>query len=356
MDKEKFITIPPGAIIPGSMPKFKIYILSPLGQHVLWAREGNEVTEDQIQRLSASRMKEVFVTLDEEFKYEEYLEDHLGTILQNQGPSDDQKAEIFSRVSLNVVKDAFENALGLGVMSQEALERTDSMVKNALYFITEARSLQALAKMIGHDYQTYTHATKVLWFTVAFLKDNSSVLEQVHKDYAGFDETRKKELLKQCGVGALLHDIGKAYVSQEILNKIDPLTSSEWDAIKRHPINSVSMLLDTEIPDFVKKAVLHHHEDFNGGGYPLGLEGLSISPLARVLRIIDVFDAMTSRRPYKNPLPPAKAVQIMVGIPLDDKPGVSPKRENRDLGMRRCFDEELLRKFITFLGHARLSE
>jgi hypothetical protein len=116
------------------------------------------------------------------------------------------------------------------------------------------------------------------------------------------------------------------------------------------------MLLDSEMPIFVKKAVLHHHEDFGGGGYPMNLEGMNITVLARVLRIIDVFDAMTSRRPYKEPVPPLKAAQIMVGTPEEKNNGGSPGQDDRDRGMRQCFDQELLRKFILFLGNMRLKE
>lgn len=337
------MAIPPGAIIPGSLPKFKIYVHSPDGRYILWARKGNEVSEKRLTRLASIGPNEVFIDLEEEIKYEQYLETHLGDILENEGPSDDQKADIFSRVSTNVVKDSFETSLGLGTMPTDALRRTQTLVNHSLKFIAESNSLQALAKMIGHDYKTYEHA-KVLWFTVAFLRSNPDVLELIEPDYQSLDEAQKKELLKQCGVGAMLHDIGKVFVSPEILNKNGPLNTVEWEIIKRHPLSSLAMLLDTEIPVFVRRAVLHHHEDFCGGGYPMGLEGHNINILARVLRIVDVFDAMTSRRPYKEALSAMEAARIMVGTPAEEN------KDDRDQGMKRCFDEKLLRKFILFLG------
>jgi hypothetical protein len=88
----------------------------------------------------------------------------------------------------------------------------------------------------------------------------------------------------------------------------------------------------------------------------MGLEGMNIAILARVLRIIDAFDAMTSRRPYKEPVPALRAAQIMVGTP-EEKTNKGPSgQDERDRGMRRCFDEELLRKFIIFLGDMKFSE
>ena len=354
MSERRLMSIPPGVIIPGSLPKFRIYVLSPQGQYILWAQEGNTVTPDQLARLSNFGLKEVFVDLDEAFKYEEYLESHLEPILEHPGTSDSQKAEIFSKVSTNVVKGAFETSLGLGRMGPDVVQRTQAMIEKALIFIAEAKSLQTVTKMIGHDYKTYEHATKVLWFTVAFLGHHPEILERVQPGSPTFDEERRTEVLRQCGVAALLHDIGKACISQEILNKDGPLDQVEWEILKRHPSDGTAMLLDSDMPLFVKKAVLHHHEDFGGGGYPMNLEGANITILGRVLRIMDVFDAMTSRRPYKEAVPPLKAVQIMVGTPEEKKDGEPSGQDDRDRGMRRCFDDELLRKFIVFLGNAKL--
>jgi HD-GYP domain-containing protein (c-di-GMP phosphodiesterase class II) len=352
MNSGRYMPIPPAAIIPGALPEFRIFIQTPQGKYVLWALEGNKVTAEQLAMLGEGGFKEIFVDLDEQFKYDQYVESNLGGILENESSSDDQKAEIFSKVSANVVKGAFETSFGLGVMGADALQRTKSLIGNALKFIKESKSLHSLSRMIGHDYQTYEHATKVLWFTVAFLRMNEDILEQIEPGYQTFDETKKIEILQQCGVAALLHDVGKAFVPHEVLIKTDPLSEVEWETMKRHPLNGLAMLLDTDSPLFVKKAVLHHHEDFNGRGYPMGLEGLNINALARVLRITDVFDAMTSRRPYKEPIAPMKAVQIMIGTP-DDKSVVDEDsgQDDRDLGMRQCFEEKLLRRFIEFLGN-----
>jgi len=89
MDTKKYMAIPPGAIIPGSLPKFKIYILSSNGHRILWTREGNQVTQEQINKLVESGQKEVFIDLEEEIIYEQYLETHLGDILANQSSSED---------------------------------------------------------------------------------------------------------------------------------------------------------------------------------------------------------------------------------------------------------------------------
>jgi HD-GYP domain-containing protein (c-di-GMP phosphodiesterase class II) len=347
----KHMAIPPGAIIPGTLPQFKIYVLTANGQRVLWATDGNAVTPAQLAKLSEAGQKSVFIDLDEEIKYEEYLDRHLGRILENDGLTEEQKASVFSKVSVNVVKGAFETSLKLGVMGEDALRRTQTMIENALIFIAESRSLEALATMIGHDYQTYEHAMKVLWFTVAFLRDSEDIMEAIQPGYREMDEDGKAETLKTCGVAALLHDIGKVFISPDILCKAGPLDHVEWEIMKRHPLTGLAMLTDADLPSFVKKTMVQHHEDFYGGGYPLGLQGENITTLSRVVRVVDTFEAMTSKRPYKDALPPYKAVKIMVGNPIDKKNGT----DDRDRGMEKCFDPKILRKFIVFLGHAHLS-
>jgi len=353
MNRDMFKAIPPCVLIPGTLPDFQIYIRSPEGRFVLWALEGQKVSSEQLDRLSEAGREEIFISLEDEFKYEQHLEKNLGIILENKYSSDDNKATIFTAVSTNVVKDAFETSLDLGVANPDTITRTKSMVESALGFIAESRSLQALAKMLGHDYQTYKHSTKVLWFTVAFLRHNPEILREIDSGYTALDEKQQLETLKQCGVGALLHDIGKVFVPREIIDKKEPLTEVEWEIVKRHPLNSLAMLIEADIPTYVKKGIVHHHEDFSGGGYPMGLEKQNIPTLARVLRIIDVFEAMTSRRPYKDPMPAIEVLQIMAGNPGDSRGDENEEGDERDRGMRVCFDEGLLRKFIVFLGQMK---
>jgi len=340
-----FTAIPPGAILPGSMPDFRIFIRSN-NRYILWAREGNTVTVEQLKKL-ADGPNEVYIDVEDGFKYDQYLETYLGDILKKEEPSNQQKAEIFSRVTNKVIGQTFAKTQSIGTLPQGVADRVKTVVENAFFFIAETKSLEALSKIIGHDYKTYEHATKVMWLTVLFLKENSDILEQIEPDYVHFTEHEKKKLLEQCGVAAILHDIGKVFVPTEILNKNGPLNEVEWEIVKRHPFGSLALLLDTGIPTFVKKAVLHHHEDFKGGGYPIGVAGDDIHPLARVIKIADVFDAMTSKRPYKDAMVPAEAIKIMVGTRSADN---GNGRQNRDSGMKHCFDEKYLRKFVVLLG------
>lgn len=346
MGSERFIAIPPGAIIPGTLPDFKIYFAQGKGAYVLWALEGNKVTLEQLERLVSGGRKEVFIELAEEIKYDQYLETNLKAILENDNITDEHKAIVFSRVSANILKAAYENSMSRASIGEELLQRLRIFAENSLHLLMQTKSLAALAKMIGHDYQTYEHSTKIMWLTVSFLSCHREITEKINSAAPDSEQRGTKETLIQCGIGALLHDIGKALIDLEILNKPGTLTEVEWEIIKRHPLNSLAMLIESDLPNFVKKAILQHHEDFDGGGYPMGLSGDNIGLLARLLRIVDVFDAMTSKRPYKAQISPRMALEIMTGRDLDHNLEV----DERDRGMIRSFDRDLLQSFIVFLG------
>lgn len=99
---------------------------------------------------------------------------------------------------------------------------------------------------------------------------------------------------------ALLMDIGKANVPQSVLNKKDPLTSEEWEKVKSHPVQGAEMVAAVPFLADLEKHVRHHHEYFNGSGYPDGLKGEEIPLASRILAVAADFDAMTSARPYHS--------------------------------------------------------
>jgi putative nucleotidyltransferase with HDIG domain len=109
-------------------------------------------------------------------------------------------------------------------------------------------------------------------------------------------------------IGAALHDIGKLTVSDSVLRKPGPLSERELDEVRAHPEEGARMLALIGTLREAVPCVLHHHERWDGCGYPAGRAGEAIPPEARVLAVADAFDAMTSDRPYRPALPPDRAV------------------------------------------------
>jgi len=119
---------------------------------------------------------------------------------------------------------------------------------------------------------------------------------------------REAELLE---TGAKLHDIGKIGIPEEILNKPGRLTDQEFDVIKSHPVIGEQILLPLEFLADARPIVRHHHERWDGSGYPDGLKGAEIPRPAAILSICDAYDALTSDRPYRPGLPAIEALAIL---------------------------------------------
>lgn len=142
---------------------------------------------------------------------------------------------------------------------------------------------QLSAAIEARDPYARGHASRVTVFSQAMAKT------------IGLD----KERLSVLRLGALLHDVGKLAVPPAVLLKPGPLTEVEFVQVRRHPAAGVRMLRALGAPSEILPSVLHHHERWDGAGYPRGRVGERIPLEARILTVADSFDAMTSTRPYR---------------------------------------------------------
>jgi putative nucleotidyltransferase with HDIG domain len=157
-------------------------------------------------------------------------------------------------------------------------------------------ALISLARLKTSDDYTYMHSVAVCALMVSLGRT------------LGMDE----EYCREAGIAGLLHDIGKALTPLEILNKPGQLTSEEYEMVKLHTSLGHQLLSrDAAIPEAAGDVCLHHHEKMDGSGYPEGLHGSKISLLARMGAVCDVYDAVTSNRPYKNGWDPAESLARM---------------------------------------------
>jgi putative nucleotidyltransferase with HDIG domain len=112
-------------------------------------------------------------------------------------------------------------------------------------------------------------------------------------------------------LAGLLHDVGKSQIPAEVLDKAGPLDDAEWAQIRRHPENGAELVRANGAPE-VAAWILAHHERPDGQGYPFGLRGAQIPLQARILAVVDTFDAMTSRRPYREAFSARQAVDELI--------------------------------------------
>ncbi|MGK3142574.1 HD-GYP domain-containing protein [Pantoea sp. C2G6] len=179
----------------------------------------------------------------------------------------------------------------------------------------EPSALLSVARLKSHDDYTYLHSMAVCGLMIALGKK------------LGLDEMQ----LRRVGMGGLLHDVGKAAVPLTILNKADKLTDEEFRVMREHPIVGAQMLIEARAGADLIDIALHHHEKFDGSGYPHRLKGEDITLYARMAAVCDVYDAVTSTRSYRTGWTPAEAMHHM-------------------LSWRGHFDLGLLHSFVRTIG------
>jgi HD-GYP domain-containing protein (c-di-GMP phosphodiesterase class II) len=168
-------------------------------------------------------------------------------------------------------------------------EISDSVARNP-------GALISLARLKTVDDYTYMHSVAVCAMMVGLAKQ------------LGLDE----EQTRLAGMAGLMHDLGKALMPMEVLNKPGKLTEAEFNIIKTHPAEGHRLLLTgRDVNPMVLDVCLHHHEKTDGSGYPKGLKADEISLFAKMGAVCDVYDAITSNRPYKSGWDPAESLRKM---------------------------------------------
>jgi putative nucleotidyltransferase with HDIG domain len=173
----------------------------------------------------------------------------------------------------------------IGLIPGWLFDRQRSLLLD-LAHANEETLLGLVAALDLREHNTRLHSQRVRDYT------------ELIADRLGVDEKMKREI----GFGALLHDVGKIAVPDRILLKSGKLSDQEWDEMRKHPVAGYRIVKRIGFLKDAAEIVYAHHEKFDGGGYPRGLKGLEIPFGARMFMVADVYDALTSERPYRSPV------------------------------------------------------
>ena len=188
-----------------------------------------------------------------------------------------------------------EARMGKAVETGKARELVEEIASSVE---RNASALISLARLKTADDYTFMHSVAVCGLMIALARE------------LGLDEKDVRE----AGVAGLMHDVGKMAIPLKVLNKPGRLTEEEYALVKQHPVQGHEMLSNSpDIGEVTLDVCLHHHERVDGKGYPHNLDGSQISLFAKMGAICDVYDAITSNRPYKAGWDPADSLQKMAG-------------------------------------------
>ncbi|OGS91313.1 MAG: phosphodiesterase [Gallionellales bacterium GWA2_60_18] len=263
-----------------------------------------------LQTILSTAIKEVWIDASKGLDVEDGADkEAIAEEVENTLAQADSASKIALRVDTHqeaarAIKICAKSRQAVTSMFQEARMGKALDAKDALPIVEEISisvmrnpgALIGLARLKDKDDYTYMHSVAVCALMVSLARQ------------LGLDETQ----IRQAGLAGLLHDVGKMMIPLEVLNKPGKLTDSEFVMVKNHPADGHKMLLEGEgISDIALDVCLHHHEKADGSGYPERLTNEQISLFAKMGAVCDVYDAITSNRPYRNGWEPAEAIRKM---------------------------------------------
>ena len=283
-------------------------------KYVLYRKRDIPFNERNRDALTEHGTETLYIDISDAKEYQQYLEKNLDSIIIDNTVPLEEKSKIAYICATGLVEELLRNP-----RSGEHIRRSKEVISNLTdYLLDESKAFFTLITTMSFDYYTYTHSVNVAVFGIAL----------AHRlgHYS-------REEIKEMGTGFIVHDIGKSLIDKKILNKPGQLNEEEWAIIKEHPLNGVALLRESgSISEESLIIVECHHERMDGSGYPHGQKGDEIHPYARIAALVDVFDAMTTERPYETAKNSFPALQLMRNK-LEDK-----------------LDREFFREFVLLLG------
>ncbi len=286
-----------------------------------------------MRRISTTQLTPGMVTAEDVYTYTNQLLIPKGTIL---GDKSITKLEFYSIINVRV-----EDELDKGYLSNpsffedksfaERVKASPEFIEFKSRFDEEVPKFQNMLDSLAVA-KTPLNLDELLDFTLGLLYSPGgylSVFDMLHnmREYDDLTYVHSINVALMCNVFArwlrmseeeaslatlcgLLHDIGKVAVPEDIIKKPGKLTESEYTIVKKHTFEGYNALKKHNAPEHIANAALMHHERVDGSGYPFGIKDAKIDPYAKIVSIVDVYDAMTSARIYRGPMCPFKVIDI----------------------------------------------
>lgn len=279
-----------------------IYLIYANNRVVLYRARGTSYSAADSASILKKGISHFYVPITQHRQFQSALKAQIVNSYDDPTIGNTERARIVRGACSKMIEDFMHDPTRPGL--------TDSIDEMATQFnswMSEDQSkFSYLLEMSDHDFYTTTHMINV-----------GIACGMLGAELLGTDDPLVPKLM----YGGLIHDIGKAGVSVEVLNKEGKLTDDEWAQIRRHPQNGADILKKQPNQEAITvDMTLNHHERLDGKGYPNGLTESELTLPSKICAVVDIYDAMTSARPYRGPIPPRTVLDIMrkdVGTAID---------------------------------------
>ncbi|GEM_PF-3999193 len=290
MENTEFVPIKIDQLLENTILNIDIYGMVNNGYNQLCSKP-IPIISDLITEIKDLTNGPIFIDKRDKELFNKYLERNLSLLTNKNDISLAEKTRIFYNIGTDILKGDFSN-----FGSSIELERYRHFISNLIIFLKSKPGVSKYFFVLKpKNHSIYNHSIGVASLSISL---GIKIGLQSEGD------------LENLGIGALLHDIGMTTVPQRIVEKQDKLNNREFDIVKRHVKYGVEIL--SKVPGISKdiiSAVQDHHERIDGKGYLFRKRGKEIHPFAKIIALIDVFDAITSKRPYRDASDPFPAIR-----------------------------------------------
>ncbi|SNB45217.1 HD-GYP domain-containing protein [Geobacter sp. DSM 9736] len=303
-------------IIPEAFPPVALFTKGSGGNYILYKNSERPFTPEDHQRLARGGTKCMFVHTEDFRDLITYLEENLARFLASDEITEGAKNVILCQISTEYIAEMMEKRTGV----DDKLIRCRRLIRHLMAHVTGNAGIFGLMKELASEPRyILEHSVKVAALTMLFHDRHFSI---------------EHDEMIDIGVGGILHDIGMMFLCADILDKPDALSDVEYNTVKKHPVLGHEFLQKVGVDSEVALTVVkHHHEHWDGSGYPGMLRANAIPRSAQVAAICDIYCALTSNRPYRKASSHEEALRIM-----KDEAG-------------RTFNDELFRRFADLIGN-----
>jgi len=271
---------------------FDLFLRQNNDSYILYSNSGISVNTLKERNLFQGSSK-LYVSQKDYIKEAISITNDISLLLSDKNITVEDRQNVLKNKSWSIIDSLVEDRFNV---DNGSLDLVKEMIRECINRIDKDESLSCIGNVASHDYTTFSHQHNVFVYVISLLKRMNIYNESD---------------LIDIGIGALMHDVGKQLIDKRIIQKPDRLTPEEFKVIQGHPLSGEKLARSFGISSVSLNCIKYHHERYDGGGYPCILQPYKIPTYVQVLTICDVYDAITSNRPYAKAEDPFVALKIM---------------------------------------------